>query len=84
LFEDNAEFGLGFRLAIDKQNEYARELVARLASHLGDELAQAVLKADQTTEQGIFAQRERVRVLKEKLATLRRPKRATSWVWPTR
>ncbi len=71
LFEDNAEFGLGFRLAIDKQNEYARELVARLASHLGDELAQAVLKADQTTEQGIFAQRERVRVLKEKLATLK-------------
>jgi pyruvate-ferredoxin/flavodoxin oxidoreductase len=71
LFEDNAEFGLGFRLAIDKQNEYARELVGRLGSQIGDELAQGILKADQGTEPGIFAQRERVRVLKEKLAGLK-------------
>jgi len=71
LFEDNAEFGLGMRLAIDKQNEYARELVGRLGFHIGEELAQAILKADQTTEPGIFAQRERVRVLKEKLAGLK-------------
>jgi pyruvate-ferredoxin/flavodoxin oxidoreductase len=70
LFEDNAEFGLGMRLAIDKQNEYARELVARLGFLIGDELAQAILKADQTAEPGIFAQRERVAVLKEKLAGL--------------
>ena len=39
LFEDNAEFGMGMRLAIDKQNEYAKELVQRLASTIGDELA---------------------------------------------
>ena len=68
LFEDNAEFGLGMRLAIDKQNEYARELVARLGSRIGDELVQAILNADQGTEPGIFAQRDRVRLLKEKLA----------------
>jgi pyruvate-ferredoxin/flavodoxin oxidoreductase len=71
LFEDNAEFGLGMRLAIDKQNEYARELVGRLGFHIGEELANALLNADQTTEPGIFAQRERVRILKEKLASLK-------------
>jgi len=68
LFEDNAEFGLGMRLAVDKQNEYARELVWRLGFVIGEELAQAILNADQKTEPGIFAQRERVRLLKEKLA----------------
>ena len=52
LFEDNAEFGLGMRLAVDKQNEYARELVWRLGFQIGDELAQAILNADQTTEAG--------------------------------
>jgi pyruvate-ferredoxin/flavodoxin oxidoreductase len=67
LFEDNAEFGLGMRLAIDKQNEYARELVARLGGAIGDELAQALLHADQTAEAGIFEQRARVTLLKEKL-----------------
>jgi pyruvate-ferredoxin/flavodoxin oxidoreductase len=67
LFEDNAEFGLGMRLAVDKQNEYARELVARMGMTIGEELAEAILKADQSTEPGIFAQRERVRLLKEKL-----------------
>ncbi|MEO8367933.1 MAG: pyruvate:ferredoxin (flavodoxin) oxidoreductase [Candidatus Solibacter sp.] len=70
LFEDNAEFGLGQRLAVDKQNEYARELVWRLGFHIGEELAQALINADQKTEQGIFAQRERVIQLKAKLATL--------------
>jgi pyruvate-ferredoxin/flavodoxin oxidoreductase len=68
LFEDNAEFGLGMRLAIDKQNEYARELVGRLNSLIGENLAQAILNAIQKTEQGIFEQRERVKLLKEKLA----------------
>jgi len=67
LFEDNAEFGLGMRLAIDKQNEYARELVGRLGFAIGEELAQAVLYADQKSEPGIFAQRERVKQLKAKL-----------------
>ncbi len=68
LFEDNAEFGLGMRLAVDQQNDFARELVKRLSSVIGDELAQGLLTADQKTEQGIFAQRERVKALKQKLA----------------
>jgi pyruvate-ferredoxin/flavodoxin oxidoreductase len=71
LFEDCAEFGLGMRLAVDKQNEYARELVARLNAVVGDNLAQAILNANQKTEPGIFEQRERVKLLKEKLAGLK-------------
>jgi pyruvate-ferredoxin/flavodoxin oxidoreductase len=70
LFEDNAEFGLGMRLAVDKQSEYARELVVRLSSVLGDELVTAILDADQSTEAGIFAQRERVQMLRLKLANV--------------
>jgi pyruvate-ferredoxin/flavodoxin oxidoreductase len=73
LFEDNAEFGLGMRLAIDKQTEYARELLTRLSGILGDELVHAILAADQTTESGIMEQRERVKALKEKLAGLNTP-----------
>jgi pyruvate-ferredoxin/flavodoxin oxidoreductase len=70
LFEDNAEFGMGLRLALDKQTEYARELLTRLSSELGDALVLALLAADQTTESGIREQRERVEVLKSKLAGL--------------
>jgi len=73
LFEDNAEFGLGMRLALDKQTEYARELLTRLSSHLGEELVHAILGADQTTESGIREQRERVKALQEKLAGLKTP-----------
>ncbi len=65
LFEDNAEFGLGMRLAVDKQVEYARELLERLRSEAGEDLAEALLKADQSTEDGIAAQRERVEALKQ-------------------
>ena len=68
LFEDNAEFGMGMRLAIDKQKEYAGELVARLGGIIGDEFAQALLDADQAAESGIFEQRARVKLLKQKLA----------------
>ena len=68
LFEDNAEFGMGMRLAIDSQKEYAEVLVRELASTIGDELAVAILSADQSTEEGIFAQRKRVKTLKAKLA----------------
>jgi pyruvate-ferredoxin/flavodoxin oxidoreductase len=64
LFEDNAEFGLGMRLAVDKQTQYAQELVARLAVKLGENLAKEILEADQATEEGIFAQRDRVVALK--------------------
>jgi pyruvate-ferredoxin/flavodoxin oxidoreductase len=67
LFEDNAEFGLGLRLALDKQAEYARELLTRLSGTVGDDLVKALLEADQSTDAGIRAQRERVRALRTKL-----------------
>ena len=71
LFEDNAEFGLGMRLCLDKQNEYARELLTAVRRRsLGTNWSQALLAADQSTEAGIEAQRERVRLLKDKLAVL--------------
>ena len=73
LFEDNAEFGMGMRLAVDRQNQYAKELVQRLATTIGEDLAVALLSADQSTEPGIFAQRERVHALKEKLAGNKTP-----------
>jgi len=73
LFEDNAEFGMGMRLAVDKQKEYAEELVQRMASVIGEELAVGLLSADQSTEPGIFAQRDRVKALKEKLAGNKTP-----------
>jgi pyruvate-ferredoxin/flavodoxin oxidoreductase len=64
LFEDNAEFGLGIRVSLDKQAEYARELVRKLSSQLGNELVTAILGADQSTESGIQAQRRWVEELK--------------------
>jgi pyruvate-ferredoxin/flavodoxin oxidoreductase len=65
LFEDNAEFGMGIRLAVDKQAEYARELVTRLASGIGGNLAEGILGADQSSEKGINEQRERVAALRQ-------------------
>jgi pyruvate-ferredoxin/flavodoxin oxidoreductase len=73
LFEDNAEFGLGFRLAINKNNQYAREMVARLAGALGDDLVKGLLEADQSDEKGIKIQRERVAALKQKLQGMKEP-----------
>jgi pyruvate-ferredoxin/flavodoxin oxidoreductase len=70
LFEDNAEFGLGMRLAIDKQGEYARELVAELRDMIGAELADALLAADQSNDAGIAAQRERLGLVRERLAAM--------------
>ena len=70
LFEDNAEFGLGMRLALDTQRQYARELVEGLRDHLGADLVTELLGADQSAEAGIAAQRERVARLKAKLTTL--------------
>ncbi len=67
LFEDNAEFGLGFRLTLDKQGEFARELLAKHAEAIGQELVAALLSADQTTEAGIYDQRQRVKALKDRL-----------------
>jgi pyruvate-ferredoxin/flavodoxin oxidoreductase len=68
LFEDNAEFGLGMRLTLDKQNQYAKELLAALESKLGKDLVQAILNADQSTEAGIDDQRQRVAQVKKMLA----------------
>jgi pyruvate-ferredoxin/flavodoxin oxidoreductase len=67
LFEDNAEFGLGFRLSIDKQTEFAQELVRRVAGTIGEELATAILTATQKDEADIYEQRQRVDLLKDKL-----------------
>jgi pyruvate-ferredoxin/flavodoxin oxidoreductase len=69
LFEDNAEFGLGMRVALDAQAALARTLLERLAGSLGD-LAPALLEADQSTEAGLAAQRARVRALQQRLAAL--------------
>ena len=71
LFEDNAEFGLGMRLAVDKQAEYAAELVRQLSGQIGGELTGAILAANQATEAGIAAQRVRIAELKQKLAGLK-------------
>ncbi len=68
LFEDSAEFGFGFRLAVDKHAEQARELLVRLSSQVGDELVNGLIEADQTSEAGIAEQRARVKALREKLA----------------
>jgi len=67
LFEDNAEFGLGMRLAVDQQNAYARLLVQRYAVQIGEALAEEILKADQSTEAGIFEQRKRIVELKKRV-----------------
>ncbi|HFS82549.1 MAG TPA: pyruvate:ferredoxin (flavodoxin) oxidoreductase, partial [Epsilonproteobacteria bacterium] len=71
LFEDNAEFGLGFRLAIDKHTENARNLLQDLRSEVGTELADSLLGSKQHDEPEIFEQRERVAQLKEQLASLK-------------
>jgi pyruvate-ferredoxin/flavodoxin oxidoreductase len=68
LFEDNAEFGLGFRISIDKHAEHASELLEKLKGRIDGVLAEAILNADQTTEAGIFAQRERIEQLRQVLA----------------
>jgi pyruvate-ferredoxin/flavodoxin oxidoreductase len=71
LFEDNAEFGLGFRLTINKQKEFACELLKRMESSLGTDFVHALIGARQTDEADIFEQRKRVAVLKEKLGGLK-------------
>lgn len=68
LFEDNAEFGYGYRISLDKKKEMASEMLVKMAPQLGDDFVKSILEADQTTEAGIAAQRERVEALKTKLA----------------
>ncbi|HEY5404781.1 MAG TPA: pyruvate:ferredoxin (flavodoxin) oxidoreductase [Pyrinomonadaceae bacterium] len=68
LFEDNAEFGLGMRMALDHQSAYARDLVTRLTDVIGNDLASRLLDTDQSTDEGINQERELVCGLKAKLA----------------
>ena len=67
LFEDNAEFGFGFRLAIDKHNMQAKELIQKYSSDFGGELVNGILNSVQKDEAEIYEQRERVEVLKKKI-----------------
>ncbi len=67
LFEDNAEFGLGMRLGLDAQNDQARQLLAKLAPAIGADLVRDILEADQETEPGIDAQRDRIAKLRDLL-----------------
>jgi pyruvate-ferredoxin/flavodoxin oxidoreductase len=68
LFEDNAEFGLGMRMAVDHQSAYARHLVERLRDFIGADFADRLLNSDQATDTEIAAQRELVKELKQKLS----------------
>ena len=65
LFEDNAEFGLGFRLSLDKQREEAERLLAQLAPQLGPARVRDLLDAPQVTQEEIDAQRDRVAALEQ-------------------
>jgi len=68
LFEDNAEFGFGMRIALDQQKVFAETLVTRLAAEIGVELAATLIGASQKTESEINQQRERVLAMRKRLA----------------
>jgi pyruvate-ferredoxin/flavodoxin oxidoreductase len=76
LFEDNAEFGLGMRLALDHQAGTARQLLAELGPEIGPELVEALLAGDQSTEAGIADQRRRVEELRIRLSVSDSPRAA--------
>lgn len=67
LFEDNAEFGFGFRLSLDKQAEFAAELLQQLGSEIDENFVYSILKAEQKSEADIWEQRERIELLQQKL-----------------
>ena len=73
LFEDNAEYGLGMRLALDQEIAEARRLVGELSPQLGEGLVTALLEADQSTYEGIQLQRKHVAELDERLASIHTP-----------
>jgi pyruvate-ferredoxin/flavodoxin oxidoreductase len=70
LFEDNAEFGYGFRVTLDKLTEYARITLEKLSADIGDELVTAILDAPQETGTEMDAQRERLDELRKRLLVL--------------
>jgi pyruvate-ferredoxin/flavodoxin oxidoreductase len=73
LFEDNAEFGFGMRIAVDKMAEHARELLQRLNSEVGEELAHGILSADQSDAAGVDTQRRRIAELRKHLSGMDAP-----------
>ncbi|MBW7907951.1 MAG: pyruvate:ferredoxin (flavodoxin) oxidoreductase [Kiritimatiellae bacterium] len=73
LFEDNAEFGFGYRLTLDKHTEFARELLASLGGVLGDAVVREILDAPQRSRVDLIAQRTRVEALKKQLLAINRP-----------
>lgn len=73
LFEDNAEFGLGFRVSLDQQRTFASALLRELRDQLEGKVVDAILSAKQEDEAGVYEQRERVAELKKKLAGLDGP-----------
>ena len=73
LFEDNAEFGLGMRLAVDKQKQMAQELLVSMAGQLDPQLVDAIVQASESDEAEIFEQRERVKQLDVALSTIDSP-----------
>ena len=75
LFEDNAEFGLGMRLGLDSRAAHARQLLSVVGPALTAGLAREILEADQSTDAGIAAQRERAARLRRELAPLQMPRR---------
>jgi pyruvate-ferredoxin/flavodoxin oxidoreductase len=76
LFEDNAEYGLGMRLALDSQMEQAIKLLGEVSGRLPTNLAEELLNADQSSESGIAGQRERVQALRQALLTVPDPEAA--------
>ena len=69
LFEDNAEFGLGMRLALDHQQAYAKKLLEDLRDSVGESLVNGILNTDQSSNEGINIQRELVAALKAKIGS---------------
>ena len=72
LFEDAAEFSMGFRLTVDKHRDFALELIDRLRSIVGDDLADSIRDANQVDEADIYEQRERVEMLRKKITGIDR------------
>ena len=68
LFEDNAEFGLGMRAAVDQQSAFVREILVAKRDQIGAELVDNLLNNKQETEQEIAQQRAWVKELKAKIA----------------
>jgi pyruvate-ferredoxin/flavodoxin oxidoreductase len=73
LFEDAAEFGMGFRVSLDKQREFATELLRSLNGEINGKLVEEILSADQKDAAGVFSQRERISLLKPELEKLSSP-----------